>query len=80
MLRTLGGDELIERLLLGMNLGAYGTILAVLLIVFVLGFVLDWIQIILIILPLVGPIIGVDIVGWLCRFRDGHCWRDMRGD
>ena len=58
VLRTLGGDELIERSLLGLNLGPEGTILVILLVVFILGFVLDWIQIILIILPLVGPIIG----------------------
>ena len=56
--RSLGGAELIERWLLGLDLGAVGTILVILAVVFILGFVLDWIQIILIILPLVGPIIG----------------------
>jgi tripartite ATP-independent transporter DctM subunit len=58
VLRNLGGDELIERTLIGMDLGALGTVLVILAIVFVLGFILDWIQIILIILPLVGPIIA----------------------
>ena len=57
VLRFLGGDELIERTLLGLDLGAYGTILVILGVVFLLGFVLDWIQIILIILTLVQPIV-----------------------
>ena len=58
VLRNLGGDELIERTLIGLDLGPMGTILVILGIVFLLGFILDWIQIILIILPLVGPIIA----------------------
>ncbi len=58
VLRGLGGDELIEGTLLGLNLGDIGTIVAILAVVFVLGFLLDWIQIILIVLPLVGPLIG----------------------
>jgi tripartite ATP-independent transporter DctM subunit len=64
ILRNLGGDEMIERALLGLDIGNVGLILVILLIVFVLGFILDWIQIILIILPLVGPIVqdmGVDL-------------------
>ena len=58
VLRNLGGDELIERTLLGLDIGPAGTVLVVLAIVFLMGFVLDWIQIILIVLPLVGPIVG----------------------
>ncbi len=58
VLRGLGGDELIERWILGLDLGAVGTVIAILGVVFVLGFVLDWIQIILIVLPLVGPIVA----------------------
>ena len=58
VLRGLGGDELIERWILALDLGAVGTIIAILGVVFILGFVLDWIQIILIILPLVGPIVA----------------------
>ncbi len=64
VLRNLGGDEMIESALLGLNVGNIGTILVILLIVFILGFILDWIQIILIILPLVGPIVqdmGVEL-------------------
>ena len=57
VLRWLGGDELIENTLLGLNLGAVGTVLMILGIVFLLGFVLDWIQIILIVLVLVQPIV-----------------------
>ncbi|NBC33732.1 MAG: TRAP transporter large permease subunit [Alphaproteobacteria bacterium] len=58
VLRNLGGDEMIEGTILGLNVGPYGTILVILAVVFILGFILDWIQIILIILPLVGPIVG----------------------
>jgi len=57
VLRGLGGDALIERFLLGLDLGPNGTVILVLGIVFLLGFVLDWIQIILIVLPLVAPVI-----------------------
>ncbi|MCB9959459.1 MAG: TRAP transporter large permease subunit [Rhodospirillaceae bacterium] len=57
VLRFLGGDELIERALLGLDLGALGTIMVILGVVFLLGFVLDWIQIILIVLTLVQPIV-----------------------
>ena len=57
VLRRLGGDELIESTLLGLDVGSIGLILIILGVVFILGFVLDWIQIILIVLPLVGPLV-----------------------
>jgi len=58
VLRELGGDELITKVIEGLGFGDMGTILFVLFIVFLLGFVLDWIEITLIILPLVAPIIA----------------------
>ncbi|MBO9467918.1 TRAP transporter large permease subunit [Tropicibacter sp. R15_0] len=67
VLRELGGDELIEEMILGTGLGPNGTVLFILFIVFLLGFVLDWIEITLIVLPLMRPIInalGLEIPGF----------------
>ncbi len=67
VLRELGGDQLIEDMILGTGLGPNGTVLIILGIVFLLGFVLDWIEITLIVLPLMRPIInalGLDIPGY----------------
>lgn len=58
VLRELGGDEFIEKLIMGIPFGPYGVLACVLFFVFLLGFFLDWIEITLIILPLIGPIIG----------------------
>lgn len=71
VLRGLGGDELIEGALLGLNLGGHGTIIAIMVIVFLLGFVLDWIQIVLIVLTLVAPVVkalGFDLVWFTILF------------
>ncbi|MCX8955219.1 TRAP transporter large permease subunit, partial [Ruegeria sp. NA] len=67
VLRELGGDELIEHIVLSTGLGPNGTVIFILFIVFLLGFVLDWIEITLIVLPLMRPIInslGIDIPGY----------------
>ena len=67
VLRELGGDELIEHVVLSTGLGPNGTVIFILFIVFLLGFVLDWIEITLIVLPLMRPIInslGIDIPGF----------------
>ena len=58
VLRCLGGDEFIERILTGIPFGPHGILLIILGCVFLLGFFLDWIEITLIILPLVAPIIS----------------------
>ncbi len=71
VLRGLGGDELIESTLLGLDLGPHGTMIFILFIVFLLGFVLDWIQIILIILTLVAPVVtafGFDLNWFMILF------------
>ncbi len=58
VLRCLGGDEFIERILIGIPFGPYGILTVILGCVFLLGFFLDWIEITLIILPLVAPVIS----------------------
>ena len=71
VLRGLGGDELIERALLGLPFGPTGVVITILFVTFLLGFFLDWIEISLIILPLVAPVIqglGFDLVWFTVMF------------
>ena len=71
VLRGLGGDELIERALLGLPFGPDGIIICILLATFILGFFLDWIELTLIILPLVSPVVvslGFDPVWFTILF------------
>ncbi len=66
VLRSLGGDEFIERILTGIPLGPYGIMAIILGSVFLLGFFLDWIEITLIVLPLIAPVVsslGFEIEG-----------------
>jgi tripartite ATP-independent transporter DctM subunit len=58
VLRGLGGDELIERALLGLPFGPTGIVICILAATFLLGFFLDWIELTLIILPLVSPVVA----------------------
>ena len=67
VLRSLGGDEFIERVLTGIPLGPYGIMIVILGSVFLLGFFLDWIEITLIVLPLIAPVVsalGFQIEGY----------------
>ncbi len=57
VLRGLGGDELIERMLLGLPFGHTGIVICILAATFILGFFLDWIELTLIVLPLVSPVV-----------------------
>ena len=71
VLRGLGGDELMERLLLGLPLSPEGIVIAILFFTFLLGFFLDWIEITLIVLPLVAPVVqslGFDPVWFTVLF------------
>ncbi len=71
VLRGLGGDELMEGLLLGLPFGPTGIIVCILLCTFFLGFFLDWIEITLIVLPLVAPVVvglGFDLVWFTVLF------------
>ncbi len=62
VLRFLGGDELIEGMLLGLDVTPSNLVLIILFVIFCLGFFLDWIEITLIILPLVAPVLaGLDL-------------------
>ncbi len=58
VLRSLGGDEFIERVLTGIPLGPYGIMAVILGAIFLLGFFLDWIEITLIVLPLIAPVVS----------------------
>ncbi|MDA9371550.1 TRAP transporter large permease subunit [Porticoccaceae bacterium] len=58
VLRGLGGDELIERALLGLPFEPSGIIITILFVTFLLGFFLDWIELTLIVLPLVSPVVA----------------------
>ncbi len=58
VLRSLGGDEFIERILGNIPLGAHGVMFVILGSIFLLGFFLDWIEITLIVLPLIAPVIS----------------------
>ena len=67
VLRMLGGDEFIERLLLSLPFGPMGIIAFILGLVFLMGFFLDWIEISLIFLPLLAPILpslGLEVNGY----------------
>jgi len=71
VLRGLGGDELIEKTLLGLPFGPVGIVITILLFTFLLGFFLDWIELTLIILPLVAPVVsslGFDLVWFTVLF------------
>ena len=71
VLRGLGGDELMERLLLGLPFEPAGIVIAILFFTFMLGFFLDWIEITLIVLPLVAPVVqslGFDPVWFTVLF------------
>ena len=71
VLRGLGGDQLIERLLLELPFGPSGILASILGFTFLLGFFLDWIEITLIILPLVAPVViglGFDLVWFTVLF------------
>lgn len=67
VLRSLGGDEVIETALTGIPLGPHGIMAVILGVVFILGFFLDWIEITLIVLPLLAPVVstlGIHVDGY----------------
>lgn len=57
VLRSLGGDELIDTAFSSIPFSKYGVVAVILGVVFLLGFFLDWIEITLIVLPLVAPVV-----------------------
>jgi tripartite ATP-independent transporter DctM subunit len=58
VLRGLGGDEFIARMLKALPFGPMGILWFIVLVVFMLGFFLDWIEICFIILPLITPVVA----------------------
>jgi tripartite ATP-independent transporter DctM subunit len=56
--RSLGGDDIVEKLIRASGLSDWGFLLLIMGIVFFLGFFLDWIEITLIVLPVFVPLIG----------------------
>jgi len=71
VLRGLGGDQVIEDALLGLDIAPIGVLVVVLLVTFMLGFFLDWVEITLIVLPLVAPVmqsLGFDLVWFTILF------------
>lgn len=58
VLRGLGGDEFIARLLKSLPFGPMGILWFIVFVVFMLGFFLDWIEICFIILPLITPVVA----------------------
>ncbi len=55
--RGLGGDAVVENILLNLPGGALTAILLVMLAMFLLGFVLDFVEIIFIVVPIVAPVL-----------------------
>ena len=71
VLRGLGGDQVIEETLLGLDIGPTGVLIVVLTVTFLLGFFLDWVEITLIVLPLVAPVmqgLGFNLVWFTIMF------------
>ena len=55
--RSLGGDDVIEELILHAGLDSWSLLFLIMGIVFLLGFFLDWLELTLIVLPLVSPVV-----------------------
>jgi tripartite ATP-independent transporter DctM subunit len=56
--RALGGDDIVDRLIVSSGLTNWGLLFLIMGIVFFLGFFLDWIEITLIVLPVFAPLVG----------------------
>jgi tripartite ATP-independent transporter DctM subunit len=53
---SMGGGDVVERVILGLPMGRWGILVLMLAIIFVLGMFLDWVAIILLVVPLYTPI------------------------
>ncbi len=59
--RSLGGDDIVEHMILEAGLDSWGLLFLLMGITFFLGFFLDWIEITLIVLPVFAPlVVGMD--------------------
>jgi tripartite ATP-independent transporter DctM subunit len=62
--RSLGGDDVVEDLVLKAGFGSWGLLFLIMGIVFFLGFFLDWVEITLIVLPVFAPLVAeLDFTG-----------------
>jgi TRAP-type mannitol/chloroaromatic compound transport system permease large subunit len=57
--RSLGGDYIVEDLILEAGLGSWGILFLLMGVVFLLGFFFDWVEITLIVLPVFTPIVRI---------------------
>jgi tripartite ATP-independent transporter DctM subunit len=53
---SMGGGEVVERMILGLPFGRWGIFFLMLVVVFILGMFLDWVAIVLLVVPLYTPI------------------------
>ena len=68
--RSLGGDDIVEDLIISAGLGSWGLLFLIMGIVFFLGFFLDWIEITLIVLPVFAPLVaGLDFGDHVAKER-----------
>jgi tripartite ATP-independent transporter DctM subunit len=59
--RSLGGDDIVEHLILSAGFSSWELLILLMVITFLLGFFLDWIEITLIVLPVFAPLVaGMD--------------------
>jgi tripartite ATP-independent transporter DctM subunit len=59
--RSLGGDDIVEHLILSAELTSWELLILLMVVTFMLGFFLDWIEITLIVLPVFAPLVaGMD--------------------
>jgi TRAP-type mannitol/chloroaromatic compound transport system permease large subunit len=57
----LGGDDVVEHVILNAGLDSWGLLILIMCLTFMLGFFLDWIEITLIVLPVFAPLVaGMD--------------------
>ena len=56
--RSLGGDDIVEHLILQSGLDSWGLLILIMAVTFCLGFFLDWIEITLIVLPVFAPLVA----------------------
>ena len=56
--RSLGGDDVVEHVILNAGLDSWGLLFLIMALTFMLGFFLDWIEITLIVLPVFAPLVA----------------------
>ena len=76
--RSLGGEEVINKILLSLPFGSWGILFVLMGTIFLLGFFFDWIEITLIVLPVFGPVVGrLDFGGLFTSVDQQTLWFAM---